>query len=159
MNCPTFSPCQDEARAHQRASDAAPTCGESLITLLERYGTRSVEVAAAIAQADDRPLAGGILSTGELRYLAAHERIVHLADLVFRRTGLAFTGRVDRAALEELGGELAAILGWDDLRLDAEIEDCVARLCRSGGRTPEEFAAVTTLTNLDATSASHKGVK
>ncbi len=42
MNCPTFSPCQDEARAHQRASDAAPTCGESLITLLERYGVDHV---------------------------------------------------------------------------------------------------------------------
>lgn len=128
-------------------------------TLLERYGTRAVEVAETLAGAEDRPLAGGILSTGELRYLAAHERVVHLADLVFRRTGLAFTGRADRAALEEIGGELAAVLGWDDLRLDAEIEDCVARLCRSSGRTPGEFAGVTTLTNLDATSASHKGVK
>lgn len=42
MNSPTFSPRQDEALVHPRASGAAPTCGESLVTLLERYGVEYV---------------------------------------------------------------------------------------------------------------------
>lgn len=149
-------PRDREAWLARHLGDVDPARGR---TLLERYGTRAIEAARVLAESDDRPIAHGILSTGELRYLVERERVVHLADVVFRRTGLAFTGRADRAALEEIGREIAALLGWDDLRLDAEIEDVVARLCRSGGRTPGEFTAVATLTNLDATSASHKGVK
>lgn len=42
MNSPTFSPCQDEAFTRRRPSGAAPTCGESLVTLLERYGVEYV---------------------------------------------------------------------------------------------------------------------
>jgi len=111
--------------------------------LLERYGTRAVEAARVLAESDDdRPIAHGILSTGELRHLVERERVVHLGDVVFRRTGLAFAGRADRAAIEEIASGLAPLLGWDDRRRGAEIEDCVARLCRSGGRTRAEFADV-----------------
>ena len=42
MNSPTFSRCQDEALARQRTQGVAPTCGESLVTLLERYGVQYV---------------------------------------------------------------------------------------------------------------------
>jgi glycerol-3-phosphate dehydrogenase len=99
--------------------------------LFERYGTRAREVAAALRGADDRPLAGGLLSTGELEYLVAVEHVRHLADVVFRRTGLAFTGRAGSTVLEEVGAALARSLGWDDFRLDREIEECRSRLHES----------------------------
>lgn len=38
MTSPTFSPCQDDAPVRRHTPGAAPTCGESLVTLLERYG-------------------------------------------------------------------------------------------------------------------------
>ncbi len=38
MTSPTFYPCQDEAPVRRHTPGAAPTCGESLVTLLERYG-------------------------------------------------------------------------------------------------------------------------
>jgi glycerol-3-phosphate dehydrogenase len=101
--------------------------------LLERYGTRAVEVARVLAESpEDRPIAHGILSTAELRHLVEREHVVHVADVVFRRTGLAFTGRADRQALDEIAQELATLLGWDGRRLDAEIHDCLERLGRSG---------------------------
>jgi glycerol-3-phosphate dehydrogenase len=90
-------------------------------------------VARVLAESpDDRPIAHGILSTGEVRHLVEREHVVHLADVVFRRTGLAFTGRADERALEEIASELARHLDWDDRRRDTEVRDCLERLHRSG---------------------------
>lgn len=95
--------------------------------LFERYGTRAVDVSRSIGPTD-RSLANGLLSTGELEYLVKHEHVVHLADVVFRRTDLAFTGRADRNTLEELGAVLAGLLRWDDFQLDMEIERCAQEI-------------------------------
>lgn len=108
--------------------------------LLSRYGTRSREVASSIEATDDRILAGGQLSTGEIAYLAKCERVIHLADLVFRRTDLAFSGRANRAVLEEVAPVLAEALKWDDITLDREIEQCM-RLLDSHG-APTEVGAM-----------------
>lgn len=53
--------------------------------------------------------------------MVREEHVVHLADVILRRTALAFTGRSDRAVLEEVAEALAPALGWDDERRDAEI--------------------------------------
>jgi glycerol-3-phosphate dehydrogenase len=103
--------------------------------LFERYGTRAAEVAAGLG--DEQLLADGALSVSEVAYLARAERVVHLVDLIFRRTDLAFTGRADREVVETVGQALAVALGWDDLRLRREIED-VVRLLRHHGVTVEE---------------------
>lgn len=100
--------------------------------LFQRYGTRALDVAAVIKDAVDRPLAGGLVSTGELAYLVGTERVVHLADVVFRRTDIAFAGRCDRTDIEELGAALAPLLGWNDFQLGGEIEDCIRSLIAHG---------------------------
>ncbi|MDQ1131350.1 glycerol-3-phosphate dehydrogenase/oxidase [Microbacterium sp. SORGH_AS_0888] len=91
--------------------------------LLERYGTRASQVIAAItADADDAPLATApAYSTAELRHLAHTERVVHLADVLLRRTDLAFTGGAVAAA-DEVATVIAPVLGWDEARREAEVD-------------------------------------
>lgn len=103
--------------------------------LFERYGTRATLVAAFIEAGEDSLLVGGMLSTREIAWMATHERVSHLADILFRRTDLAFTGSVDRSVLKTVGAALAAALGWDEIRLDQEIEQCAADLLARGMNT------------------------
>jgi glycerol-3-phosphate dehydrogenase len=103
--------------------------------LFERYGTRAPLVAAFIEAGEDSQLLDGVLSSREIGWMAAHERVSHLADILFRRTDLAFTGSVDRTVLETVGAALASALGWDDIRLDQEIEHCAAELLAHGLKT------------------------
>ncbi|WP_303621320.1 glycerol-3-phosphate dehydrogenase C-terminal domain-containing protein, partial [Microbacterium resistens] len=75
-----------------------------------------------IEQGPDTPLAGGAVSTRELEWMVENELVVRLADIVLRRTSLAFTGDVDEAVLEQLAAALAPLLGWDRARTDAEVD-------------------------------------
>ncbi|GAA3945509.1 glycerol-3-phosphate dehydrogenase/oxidase [Microbacterium soli] len=100
-----------------------PGADERAPALLERYGTRAAEVWKHISRSEDRPLAGGALSTGELEWMVEHELVVRLADVVLRRTGIAFTGGATGEILEEIAGELGRLLGWDPARVNTEIVD------------------------------------
>ncbi|MGX1932194.1 FAD-dependent oxidoreductase [Microbacterium resistens] len=99
-----------------------PGAGARAELLLARYGTRAAEVWEHIEQGPDTPLAGGAVSTRELEWMVENELVVRLADIVLRRTSLAFTGDVDEAVLEQLAAALAPLLGWDRARTDAEVD-------------------------------------
>ncbi|MFO1202144.1 MAG: glycerol-3-phosphate dehydrogenase/oxidase [Tabrizicola sp.] len=92
-----------------------------LLTLLGRYGTK----AELVAQAE---VGTGFIdpdlpwSVGELACIARTERVVHLTDLVLRRTPLALLGHLSNARLARIGGIAAQALGWDESRLAAELE-------------------------------------
>ena len=89
--------------------------------LLERYGTRATEVAASVrTDVDDAPLRTlPRYSTAEIRHLARTEDVVHLDDLVMRRTDIAFRGDATPMAVAELADVVGAALGWDaDARAD-----------------------------------------
>ncbi|MBN7792724.1 glycerol-3-phosphate dehydrogenase/oxidase [Microbacterium esteraromaticum] len=93
--------------------------------LLARYGTRAAEVWAHIEREEDHMLAGGAVSTRELEWMADNELVVRLADVVLRRTSIAFVGDATGEVLEELADALAPLLGWSESRRDAEIEATV----------------------------------
>lgn len=112
-------------------ADVAP---ERRAVLFDRYGVRAEEVAAFIAQGDDRELDDGILSTGELRWMLENEHLVHLSDLVLRRTDVAFTGRIDVALLGELADALAEVAGWSPERRDEELTAAATSLADEHGR-------------------------
>ncbi|MBN9607391.1 MAG: glycerol-3-phosphate dehydrogenase/oxidase [Actinomycetales bacterium] len=100
--------------------------------LFARYGTRAAEVVRALGDGPEQLIADGLLSTAEVAYLALHERVAHLEDLVLRRTDLAFTGRCTPGTLDQLGAALASALDWDLERLGREIADCGEVLRRHG---------------------------
>ena len=90
--------------------------------LLERYGTYAELVGSYLASGRDRPLAGiAGYSVREIEFLALREKVVHLEDLLLRRTLLGMLGRLDRDLVRELAGVAANALGWDGARLQAEL--------------------------------------
>ncbi|QBE47719.1 glycerol-3-phosphate dehydrogenase/oxidase [Leucobacter triazinivorans] len=94
---------------------------ELVSALLDRYGTSAAEVLRALPSVptDSRDLPG--YSDEELAWLAAQERVVHLDDLLLRRTSLAFTGGLTRAGLEGAAAAIAPVLGWSAERCGHEV--------------------------------------
>ncbi|HEY8752314.1 MAG TPA: glycerol-3-phosphate dehydrogenase/oxidase [Arthrobacter sp.] len=91
--------------------------------LLTRYGTRADEVIAYLDGGPDRLLGSTReLSVRELEFMAGHEQIGHLIDVLIRRTSLAFRGLVTGEVLVEVADVLAAPLGWDADAKAAEIQ-------------------------------------
>lgn len=97
--------------------------GDRAERLLTRYGTHAADVWQFIQEGDDAPLADGDLSTRELMWMIEREHAVRLQDVILRRTSLAFTGEVTGEVLVELADAMAPLLGWDDGRRIAELED------------------------------------
>ncbi|RQP10067.1 MAG: glycerol-3-phosphate dehydrogenase/oxidase [Microbacteriaceae bacterium] len=124
-------PLDDAARERWLREHLAAVAPERREVLFARYGTRAREVAELVAASDDRVLAGGRLSTGELRWMLQHEHLEHLTDLVLRRTDLAFTGDVDAALLGELADALAEVADWHAVRRDSELAACAAELAEA----------------------------
>ena len=90
--------------------------------LLLRYGTIAVGVLAHLAEAGDDLLANVPgFSAQEVLWLVRGEHVVTLADLVFRRTLLGFTGSLSRDGVTELGGVMAAEKGWSASETAKEI--------------------------------------
>lgn len=90
-------------------------------SLFERYGTRAEAVALFLSQQADQPLKSlPEFSRREIALLAQNEKVVHLEDLVLRRTLLAMLGQLTRAAVDELSDAAGESLGWDGERKKAE---------------------------------------
>jgi glycerol-3-phosphate dehydrogenase len=103
-------------------------------TLFERYGTRAEQVATYIAQDVDTPLAHQpAYSRRELMWVATTERVVHLDDVLLRRSLLAMLGLLDGATLEDAGRAVGAALGWTEGETRAEIERAADILVREHG--------------------------
>jgi glycerol-3-phosphate dehydrogenase len=97
--------------------DADRTAG-----LLTRYGTRAESVMAYLDGGPDRLLhSTRELSVRELDFMAAHEQVGHLVDVLIRRTSLAFRGLVTGELLNEVADVLAVALGWDSMVRASEI--------------------------------------
>jgi len=97
--------------------------------LFDRYGTRAVEVFDAIDGGEDAPLKNSsIFSVLEIEHIVATESVVHLSDLLLRRTNLAFTGDVTVELLNELADIAAGVLGWTQERRAEEIRLAIALL-------------------------------
>jgi len=106
-------------------ADAARATGlpeARLDTLLARYGTTARAVARHEAGAEPGGLPDATdYSRAEIDWIVRNERVVHLADIVMRRTTLAITGALTVRDLAAIAGIAAAALGWTDARTTAEI--------------------------------------
>ena len=122
-------PTTPEARARWVDTNSRGMDHDTVERLLERYGTRATEVIDFLVDKTAVPLTcDPEFTTAEIAYFAVHEQVVHLIDVVIRRTNIAFVGGVTVELLEELAGLLAGPLGWsaDDRRV--EVADTVERL-------------------------------
>ncbi len=124
------------------------------LTLLSRYGTQAADVAQYMKDSgDDRPLIhASDYSSGEVRYLCYVSGVMHLDDLVLRRTILAISGRIHNALLTELATVAAKALDWSPERARSELAQC-ARLLheRHGVRLDAQHEA--TLSDIQVPSA------
>ena len=105
-------------KAHMSAGrDARRTAA-----LLTRYGTRAEDVMRYLDAGPDRLLhSTHELSVRELEFMAGNEQVGHLADVLIRRTSLAFRGLVTGELLIEAADVLAGPLGWDGPARAAEV--------------------------------------
>ena len=67
-------------------------------------------------------------TSGEIVGMAQAEKIVHLDDLLLRRTLLAYLGQLTRPRVEQFARWLGEALGWDPIQTEAEVVRALALL-------------------------------
>lgn len=98
--------------------------------LLDRYGSTAGPILTAEGPAPELLQDAPEYSLAEFDWLIRHESVVHLADLVMRRSAIAVTGRLSGRDLGAIAGRCAAALGWDRVRQAAELAQTEALLTR-----------------------------
>ena len=96
---------------------------ERVALLLERYGTAAETYAASASAESERPLLSlPSYSVGEIQRIAANEHVVHLSDIVCRRSLIALLGDARPEVLREIADVAGGVLGWDQARREQEVE-------------------------------------
>ncbi|HEY1221309.1 MAG TPA: FAD-dependent oxidoreductase, partial [Bryobacteraceae bacterium] len=107
---------------------------DRLATLLDRYGTGADRVAAYLQAGPDAPLACHAgYSRREIEFMALHDRVVHLDDLVLRRMLMGLLGEATRPLLEELASVVSPVLEWSQQDAAAEVERTIQLLEKAHG--------------------------
>ncbi|MCP2635005.1 glycerol-3-phosphate dehydrogenase/oxidase [Microbacterium sp. HD4P20] len=116
-------PTTERARQQWISGHADGLPADRVGTLLDRYGTVATSVIRAIADDPDDRMLDHVpgFTTAELRFLAETEDVVHLDDLLMRRTSIAFVGGATEAAAAEIAATVAPVLEWDDARVESEV--------------------------------------
>ena len=100
---------------------------DRIATLLDRYGSGAQRVAVYLQAGPDAPLVHHpAYSRREIAFIALNERVVHLDDLIMRRTLMGLLGQVTLPLLTELASIVAPVLEWSPQNAAAEIERVVA---------------------------------
>jgi len=104
-----------------QASTGLPSC--QVETLFQRYGTRAKEVCEFILAGQDALIvACPRFSRREIQFLVRAEKIIHLDDLLLRRTLLAYLGELNLPLIQEMADVVGCDLGWDASQKQSEIE-------------------------------------
>ena len=98
--------------------------------LANHYGTGAARVQAHCAQFHvEAPLGRGCSYTrGEIDYLTRNESVLHLSDVVLRRTALAITGALNAENLTAVVEIMQPVLGWSAEAAMRETETLLAEL-------------------------------
>ena len=116
-------PTSDAQRADWLRANATSSVDEKRTQqLLERYGTRAGAFIATIGAQPDTALRNtAVVTRRELVHICEREHVVHLDDLVLRRTSLAFTGELTADLLTELAEVVGGVVGWSKTDREAEV--------------------------------------
>lgn len=129
-------PADDRARAAWVAKHAKETGlgAERVETLLQRYGTTALPIIQDEAKVGTTLLPDtDSVSRAEIAWIARNELVVHLSDVVLRRTTLAIDGALSSANLVAIADILAVEFGWDAARKAQELELVIAELGKRHG--------------------------
>jgi glycerol-3-phosphate dehydrogenase len=106
----------------QRVAAASRLSTQRVAALLERYGTEAERLAKQPEPDWRTPLVAlPDYTVGEIRMIAQCEHVLHLSDLVRRRSVITLLGRATETALAELAPIVGGVLGWDAERRKQEI--------------------------------------
>lgn len=90
--------------------------------LFERYGTRAERVAAFCAETPDQALQHmPDYSKREIIFLMENEQVIHVDDILLRRSLLAMCGYVNDELLKEITDIMADAAGWNVERKNLEL--------------------------------------
>ncbi|MEP6987686.1 MAG: glycerol-3-phosphate dehydrogenase C-terminal domain-containing protein, partial [Chloroflexota bacterium] len=96
---------------------------DRLQTLFGRYGTRAQAIAQFIMAEPDVPLRHQpTYSQREIIFLTANESVIHLDDLILRRSLIGMLGLIDGDVLQQLAKIVGGVLGWSAAQTQAEID-------------------------------------
>ncbi|HPS42199.1 MAG TPA: glycerol-3-phosphate dehydrogenase/oxidase [Anaerolineaceae bacterium] len=99
-------------------------CSVDLVDLLfQRYGTMIEEMIKDNKEGTLEVLKSDPLITkNEIRFLAEKEKVIHLDDLLLRRTSIGWLGGISLEKIEEIARIVAKSLGWSADQKQNEIE-------------------------------------
>lgn len=106
---------------------------DRLTTLLDRYGTTAKDVARHEGPQPSFFVDAPGFTESEIDWIARHERVVHLADILLRRTPLAISGHLTKQLCRQVASIAAAALGWSAEREHLELQDLSALLAERHG--------------------------
>jgi glycerol-3-phosphate dehydrogenase len=118
-NIPVYSLVGGKWTSFRAFSEQATDRALAFLGLPRKADTKSLPIGAgkdAVAIKTDPNY-----THGEIAEMAKREKIVHLDDLLLRRTLLGYLGQLTRPLVEELVTALGDSLGWDGLRKKAEV--------------------------------------
>ncbi|EPE95089.1 glycerol-3-phosphate dehydrogenase/oxidase [Rhizobium grahamii] len=123
----------DEAARSEWVGATAKATGkpvERVNELLGRYGTTaSAMLTSRSAHSDDERLSGAShYSFLEIDWIARQELVVHLSDIVLRRTTLAIEGCLTMEGLQDIGRIAGEAFGWSEDRITSEVAAVVTVL-------------------------------
>ncbi len=91
--------------------------------LFDRHGSQAKEIIESIDHSNDHPLLEyPDYSSGEIKYLIQQEDVIHLDDLIFRRTLLGKLGRITKSGLNELAEIAGDAFQWNGEEIEEEIQ-------------------------------------
>ncbi len=106
----------DRTKWIENLSGATGLEADRIEVLLGRYGTGARQVAEFCTAGEDKPLANHATYTArEIEFIIRNERVLHLDDLLLRRTAIALLGELSGELLDEL---LAIFAGLGELSDD-----------------------------------------
>jgi glycerol-3-phosphate dehydrogenase len=114
---------------------------EHIHILFERYGTYARQVAGFMADGEDSMLRNHhAYSRREIEFLALQEKVIHLDDLILRRSLMAMLGEVNGPLLAELADSVGLVLGWSDSQKQNEIARAAQLLHEKHGVSSEKLS-------------------
>lgn len=116
-------------------ADRSGENAERVEELLRRYGTTAADILTEVSPFSDADRLDDAAdhSLREIAWIARNEAVVHLEDMVLRRTTLAICGFLTARDLDRISTVVATVLGWDEAKRLSELAKTTAILTSSHG--------------------------